>query len=211
MTDHVIIYDTEFLTVDGAKSRLWCGPKDPDPCVVQIGAVKMSLKAGFELLATERIFIKTRDRYGVETLADPYFVELTGISQEQIDAEGIAPLEAVHQLDRFADGADLWSWGKDEMFLLAISCYVAGVVPPIPAHRCGNAGNLLLKAGMPYEDLQGTSSGELRDYFGLTGERQHRHHDALDDARSVALTLQHLLLAGKITVADFQLPPRPCT
>lgn len=203
---HAIIYDCEFLTAPGAKTRLWCGPTDPDPCVVQIGAVSLSLEGDFAITATERIFIKTRDRHGFDTIVDPYFVDLTGISQEQIDTEGVAPLDAVNRLDRFAQGANLWSWGKDEFFLLAISCYVAGVAPPIPAHRCGNAGALLLKAGMPYEDLEKTTSGQLADYFSLAGTVERRQHDALDDATSVALSLQFLLRGGRLAAEDFQRP-----
>ncbi|MCK7614352.1 3'-5' exonuclease [Roseibium sediminicola] len=203
---HVIIFDCEFLTRPGAKSRMWCGPEDPDPCVVQIGAVKLSLEPDFAIAATEKIFIKSRDRSGKTCVVAPFFVELTGITQAQVDAEGVSQTEALNRLERFADGASLWSWGKDEFFLLAISCYVAGIAPSIAAHRFGNAGNLLLTAGMPRDDLEQTTSGQLAGYYGLSGGSDRRHHDALDDAISVALCLQHLLRESRLTPEDFQLP-----
>ncbi len=81
--------------------------------------------------------------------------------------------------------------------MVAISCYVAGVEPSIPAARFDNAVKLLLAAGMPIEDLARTPSNKLADYYGV----QHpplRGHDALDDALSVAYTLQHLLRTGQL-------------
>jgi len=203
---HVIIFDCEFLTGPGAKSRMWCGPEDPDPCVAQIGAVKLSLEPDFAIAATEKIFIKSRDRFGKTTIVDPFFVELTGINQAQIDAEGMSHADALVRLEQFADGAPLWSWGKDEFFLLAISCYVAGFAPPIAAHRFGNACNLLLAAGMPRADLEQTTSGQLADYYGLSDGYGRRHHDALDDAISITLCLQHFLRADRLTPEDFRLP-----
>lgn len=60
--------------------------------------------------------------------------------------------------ERFSDGARCWSWGKDELNMVAISCYVVGIQPPIPARRFDNAVKLLLAAGMPLEDLAKTPS-----------------------------------------------------
>jgi hypothetical protein len=34
-------------------------------------------------------------------------------------------------MDRFSEGARFWSWGKDELNMVAISCYVAGIPAPI--------------------------------------------------------------------------------
>ncbi|MGO7565672.1 exonuclease, partial [Rhizobium johnstonii] len=50
-------------------------------------------------------------------------------------------------VDIFSGGARFWSWGKDELNMLAISCYVAGIHPSIPARRFDNAVKLLVAAG----------------------------------------------------------------
>jgi len=199
-----VLYDCEYLTMEGAMKRFWAGPLDPDPIAVQIGAVKLGLEGDFPILATERVYVTPIDRFGKECALDPYFIELTGIAQDTVTSEGISLKSAIDRLDRFSDGASLWSWGKDELFLLGMSCYVAGIDPVIPAHRCGNAGRLLLKAGMPYEDLQETSSGQLADYFGIDHPPLY-NHDALDDAMSIGLTLQHLLRNGRLSQSDFKL------
>ncbi len=87
--------------------------------------------------------------------------------------------------------------------MVAISCYVAGVQPSIPAHRFDNAVKLLIAAGMPIEDIGKTRSNTLADYYGV----QHsplQGHDALGDALSVAYALQHLLRTDKLHLEAFE-------
>jgi hypothetical protein len=81
--------------------------------------------------------------------------------------------------------------------MVAISCYVAGVQPFIPAHRFDNAVKLLIAAGMPIADLAKTPSNKLADYYGVEHPPL-RGHDALDDALSVSYTLQHLMQTEKL-------------
>lgn len=202
---HAIIFDCEFLTAPGAMSRLWGGPFDPDPTVAQIGAVKLSLEPGHELLDDFQVLIASRERFGGKAALDPFFTELTGIEQTSVYRDGVSMAEALARFEHFAGDGTLWSWGKDELYLYAISCYVAGLRPSLPPRRFGNAAVLVLNTGVPYEDLRQTTSGRLADYFGLEGPAR-RQHDALDDALSVALSLQHLLRTGKLSPEDFRLP-----
>jgi DNA polymerase III epsilon subunit-like protein len=202
---HAIIFDCEYLTAPGAMSRMWCGPFDPDPNVAQIGAVKLSLEPGYRIAGTFQVLIKTKSRSGRDNRLDPFFTELTGIGQEEIDRHGIPLAEALERFDNFSQDATLWSWGKDELTLFGISCYVEEVSRLIPANRFGNASLLVLKGGMPLSDLMKTTSGRLAEFYGLkTGDR--KQHDALDDAMSVALTLQHLLQGQMLRPEDFVLP-----
>lgn len=205
---HAIIFDCEFLTAPGAITRLWGGPFDPDPAVAQIGAVKLSLETGFEIQDEFQVLIASTDRFGNKTALDPFFTELTGIEQAAMDRESVSRAEALTRFEQFAGEGTLWSWGKDELYLYGISCYLAGLKPALAATRFGNAIALAFNAGVPLEDLQKTSSGQLADYFGIKGDGR-RHHDALDDAMSVALSLQFLLRNGKLQAADFQLPVQP--
>ena len=197
-----VIFDCEFAAVEGSLGRLWCGPADPDPVLVQIGAAKLALTDDFAVLETYRRFVQPVDRAGRHFAIDPFLTGLTGISQADIDAQGVSLQTALAEFDRFSEGAILWSWGKDELFALAVSCFVAGVVPPIPATRFGNACALLLAGGMPSEDLARTRSSGLAAYFNIV-RPELRAHDALDDALSVAYTLQALLRQGKLTPAAF--------
>ena len=189
-----IIFDCEFLCLEGSQRRFWCAAHDPDPVIAEIGAVKLGLEGDFPILGTYKAYVRPIDRFGNQYALDPFFTTLTGITEANIKAEGVALQDALAGLDSFSDGARFWSWGKDELNMVAISCYVSGIQPPIPAHRFDNAVKLLIAAGMPIEDLAKTPSNKLADYYGV----EHPHlqgHDALDDALSVSYTLQHLMKA----------------
>jgi hypothetical protein len=192
-----IVFDCEFLCVHGSQSRFWCAAHDPDPVIAQIGAVKLGLEGDFPLLDTFRTYVQPIDRFGNKYAIDPFFTKLTGITEEKIKAEGVALQEALVGIDRFSEGAHLWSWGKDELNMIAISCYVAGVQPPIPAQRFDNAVKLVIAAGMPAEDIVKTPSNKLADYYGVEHPPL-QGHDALDDALSVAFALQHLLQTQRL-------------
>lgn len=203
MTAHAIIYDCEYLVSEGAYQRFWCGPDDPDPIVVQIGAVRLELTGDFALGAELDIVVTPVDRHGVAYAIPDLFVELTAITPARIAAEGVSLGAAIARLDAFADGARLWSWGKDELNLMAISCWVAGIAPTIPPARFENVCKLCLKAGMPDADLKRTRSSDLARYFGIETDAA-QAHDGLADARSVALALQRLLRDGRLTPEDFR-------
>jgi len=198
-----IVFDCEFLCVQDSPRRLWCGAHDPDPFVAQIGAVKLGLQDDFPLLETYRRYVTPLDRFGKRHALDPFFTQLTGVTEDNIATDGIPLQEALAALDRFSDGARLWSWGKDELSMVAVSCYVAGVAPVIPAHRFDNAGKLVIAAGMPLEDVGKTRSSTLADYYGVEHPPL-KGHDALDDALSIAYALQHLLKTGKLSAAAFE-------
>lgn len=203
MTAHAIVYDCEYLVSEGAYQRFWCGPYDPDPIVVQIGAVRLELAGDFPISAELDVIVKPRDRYGAEYAIPQTFVDLTGITAERIASEGTTLETALARLDAFAAGARLWSWGKDELNLMAISCYVAGLGAGIPATRFENACKLCLEAGMPYEEIVRTRSSDLARSCGVE-TAEPRAHDGLADARSVALGLQKLLRDGRLTADHFR-------
>lgn len=198
-----IIFDCEFLCLEGSQRRFWCGAHDPDPVIAQIGAVRLGLENDFPILGTFKAYVHPIDRFGNRYALDPFFTKLTGITEEAIDNEGVTLHDALSGIDRFSGGARLWSWGKDELNMVAISCYVAGIDAPIPARRFGNAVKLLLAAGMAVEDLAKTPSNKLPDYYHVDHPPL-QGHDALDDALSVSYTLQYLISAGKLRPEAFE-------
>lgn len=200
---HAIFFDCEFLTAAGAPQRFWCGPHDPDPVIAQIGLVKLGLTDTAPILDTRRIYVLPPARGGGRAAFDPLFTRLTGITDRDIDDRGLALPLALAEVAGFADGATLWSWGKDEFNMVAISCYVAGIAPPIPVTRFANACHLLLAAGMALEDLHKTRSDGLSAHYGVEHPPL-RGHDALDDALSVAYTVQYLVRRGKLTLDAFR-------
>lgn len=193
-----VVYDCEFLCLEGSQRRFWCAAIDPDPVIAQIGATRIELGGSHEIVDSFRAYVTPIDRHGRRYALDPFFTGLTGITEDDIEREGVPLADALAAFDRFSHGARCWSWGKDELNMLAISCYVAGIVPPIPATRFDNAVKLVLAAGMPVEDVARTPSNKLAEYYGVAHPPL-RGHDARDDALSVSYALQHLLRSGKLT------------
>ena len=193
---HAIIFDIEFLTAPGAPQRFWCGPTDPDPVVAQIGAHRLALDGDFAIGPRFSRLVRPPTRDGTPAAIDPLFTRLTGIEEEAL-AQAMPLEEALAELDGFAEGARLWSWGKDEFNLIAISCYVAGLAPPMPVGRFGNACALLMAAGVPLEDIQKTRSPTVPALLGIDAAGL-RAHDAADDAMAVALGVQALLRSGRL-------------
>lgn len=199
--DSVVVFDCEHLTGETSPSRFWCGPDDPDPLLVQIGAVRLWLVPPFALGDSFDCIVVPIGRNG-PVAPSPFFTRLTGIDADRIAQEG-RPLD--QGLADFADfvGEDaIWSWGKDEITSLAPACFVAGLVSPLPAARFGNAAALLLKAGEPLSTIHGLRSHTLLAHFGLPPEP--RAHDGLNDARAVARVLSHLLAAGRLHPNDLR-------
>ncbi len=198
-----ILFDCEFLCLEGSQRRFWCAAHDPDPVIAQIGAVKVGLDGDAPIIDRFSAYVRPIDRFGNRYRLDPFFTALTGITEDDIETKGVSLADALEAVDHFSDGARFWSWGKDELNMVAISCYVAGIPPSIPAGRFDNAVKLLLAAGMPIEDLARTPSNKLADYYGVEHPPL-RGHDALDDALSVAYTLQHLLRTGRLQRDAFE-------
>ncbi|WP_322867670.1 exonuclease [Aquicoccus sp. G2-2] len=197
-----VVWDVEFLTDAGAPQRFWCGPDDPDPVLVQIGAVKLGLEADFPIGDRFEQVVIPRDRAGAPWPLSDLFTRLTGLNDDRIAKDGVELGPALAAFSEFAAGDTIWAWGNDEIFAVAISCYLAGIAPPIPATQFGNATRLLVKAGVATDDVQSLRSNTLCAHFGISDEGA-QAHDALGDAQSVAFTLQHFLRNGRLQAGDF--------
>ncbi|WP_300032443.1 exonuclease [uncultured Roseobacter sp.] len=196
----VVVYDCEFLTAPGAPQRFWCGPDDPDPLTIQIGAVRLDLSAPFAVSDPVGWYVRPVDRDGQLVPLHPLVTQLTGISAAMIEAEGLDLGEALARLDDFSEGAPLLAWGKDELLTLAAHLFVTGTQSPIPATRFRSAVPLLVRAGEPVERVQTLRSHTICAHFGLPPAGV--AHDARGDAQSVAAVLQHLLATGRLTALD---------
>ena len=197
-----VIWDVEFLTDAGAPQRFWCGPRDPDPVLVQIGAVRLGVEGDFALGETFERVVVPRDRAGAVWPLSPLFTRLTGIDDARVANEGVELEPALTALAGFAGDDTIWAWGNDEIFAVGISCYLAGVVPPLAATRFGNATRLLVKAGVPEDEVVTLRSNTLCAHFGVD-DGGAQAHDALGDAKSVAYVLQHFLRRGALSADDF--------
>lgn len=196
----VTVYDCEFLTAPGAPQRFWCGPSDPDPLCVQVGAVRLSLNAPFAISQPVGWYVQPMDRDGKILSVDPLLTALTGIDDELLAREAVPLLTALSELDAFSKGSLLFSWGTDDVLTLSTSLFVQGHQSPIPAYRFRSAVPLLVTAGEDPEAVCALRSNTLCAHFGLAGRT--KAHDAREDAASVAIALQHLLTQNRLNPRD---------
>lgn len=104
-----VIYDLEFTTWSGVLERSWSG-KDEYREIIRIGAIRIDLDSLQEIEELD-VFVKP----AVNPILSNYCVKLTGITNEQIQAEGIALHEALHKFvdfvgkrNTFDCGGDIW-------------------------------------------------------------------------------------------------------
>lgn len=142
--------------------------------IVQIAAIIFDTDTGQEVAAFDQLVVPTYEKQ----LPD-FFVELTGISQEDVDTKGVPFAEAFASFVRFCDGLPVWTFDKDEE-VLRQNCGYIDMAWPLeePFTR--------VKALVPAWgiDPDAFSSGTLYKAAGL--DLSGHVHNALHDVRSMA-------------------------
>lgn len=198
---HIIIYDTEYLAVEGSNKRNWKGMDDPHRIVVQIAAARLWIPAQGSPRDMKKIrefcaIVKPRDEYGDEIPLDPYFINLTGISQEDVDVRGIELSAALYLFKRFSERCPIYSYGHDHLAALLPSCYISGIALPFSPRRFRDVRRVFRQAGVPEDVIYGNSSGAIARALGAHFEG--KIHDAMDDVRSIFAALQLLHQNGSL-------------
>ncbi len=183
----VVVYDLEWTAWEGSAARKWSGPGEHRE-IIQIGAVMLDADQGF----AERFAFDCIVAPRVNRQLSAYVQDLTGITQERIEAEGVDLAEAFECFADFAGSAPLLSNGRD-FRVVAENCTLYGLDEPFAADRYGNLDEL-------FPALAGrvghVVSGELPAVFGFDCNLP--AHDALADARMVAQALRVLRAGGRI-------------
>jgi inhibitor of KinA sporulation pathway (predicted exonuclease) len=175
----LIVFDLEYTTWEGALARNWNRPGEHRE-VVQIGAVRLD----GTLTETASLSLLVRPR--VNPILSDYFINLTGISQSQIEEHGIPFPTALARFVDFAGDLPFASNGPDDMVLME-NCRLCAVDFPF-AGRCHNLSGLFAeKLGGGHHVVSSTLPAKLET------EATGAAHDGLADARAVALTLRRLV------------------
>lgn len=163
--------------------------------IVQMGAVKLDAHAGFQEIGSFEALVKPV----LHPELSEYFVALTGITQAEVDREGLPFAEALARFVAFAEGeADvLGSFGGDEHFI-AQNCGFHDIVVPAVFRRAVNL-RPLFSAYLGIPDSE-TVSSEMPGRFGLVPEG--RAHGGLADSRRIAQALRHLSARGEIEIVQ---------
>lgn len=193
-TGPLVVFDLEFTAWQGSMQRGWSGPGEHRE-VVAIGAVKLSPLAGLPEIAAFSCLVRPR----INPQLSEYFVSLTGLTQAQVDAHGMAFPEALAELRAFIgpEVEAVFSNGGDEQVLLE-NCRLTGIDLPIPIEMFHDLRPALARAsGAGMEEVDSSRLGEKLGFV-----TDGRAHDALDDARAVAEALRRLpaaLMLGEKT------------
>lgn len=106
-----VIFDTEYTTWEGCLQNGWIDWQKKE--IVQIAAVRVDEET-YEISEELNLYVKPK----FNPVLSDYFVNLTGIANEKVEAEGIAFPEAYARFKSFA-GRDMcfshaWGLGQDE-------------------------------------------------------------------------------------------------
>lgn len=164
----------------------------PSNSIIQIGACQLDVKSGKVGSHFSR-FINLGD----ERL-DPRIIELTGISQEQVD-DGVTLSAALFDFWNWVGSRNLAAWGGDVDLLMDASDAIDLTVPDHLVLLDLKAMGSVMRCAFPAS----RSRGGLLDTMHLFGlEFEGRHHNALDDAintaRLVALWVDHMTAFRKV-------------
>jgi len=179
----VVIFDLEFTAWEGSLESRWARPGEYTE-VVQIGAVKLD---GADLKEIDAFEMLVKPRINPELSV--YFTTLTGITKERLRSHGVDFITAYRAFLDFVGEAQLWAFGRDDMIFegnLKRYGWSSLTTPPYT--------NAIIWFAMNGVDLKGKHACDVAEMAGA--EFAGRKHDALDDARSVAAGLRHLITKG---------------
>lgn len=145
--------------------------------IVQIAAIIFDTTTASEVAAFNQLVFPTYEKQ----LPD-FFVELTGITQQDVDQSAVGFAEALEDFIRFCDGLPVWTFDKDEEVLRQNCDYIKlGWSQKTPFTR--------VKALLPDWGINPNeySSGTLYRAAGL--DMSGHVHNALHDVRSMAYAI----------------------
>lgn len=182
MSNHIVIYDTEYTTWQGALERDWSKPNEHKECI-QIGAQKLDLLT-FKVIDSFNIFIKPK----LNPNLSKYCIDLTGITQEKIELEGVGFAEALNSFLNFCASNNCYSWGNDHI-VLEENCVINSITANFK-----NFHNLTPIVEPVFSDLNINvyeyQSGNL--YKSLNLDLEIKEHNALNDVISISKSLEYI-------------------
>lgn len=142
--------------------------------IVQIAAIVFDTETATEIASFNQLVFPTYEKQLPE-----FFIELTGITQQDVDYSAVPFVDGFAKFIRFCDGLPVWTFDKDEE-VLRQNCDYSGLPWPV------NESFTRVKALLPDWgiDPNAYSSGTLYKAAGL--DMSGHVHNALHDVRSMA-------------------------
>lgn len=110
--EEAVLYDLEFTAWPGTLERIWSG-KDEYREIIRIGAIRIDLDSLQEVEVLD-VLVKP----SINPVLSDYCIELTGITDVQIQAEGMGLQEALHAFVGFVGDRNAFCYGTDMVVIL---------------------------------------------------------------------------------------------
>ncbi len=178
----IVVCDFEWTAWPGCLQHGWIPPEYRE--IVQMGAaIVRADTSDFSELDTFVILVKPNRN---PVLSD-YFINLTGITQEEVDRNGVSFPEALQRFHRWCGSRSLYSFGKDDPVVLSENCELSDVKFPFDLSKFFDIRETFSRFGIPAEDY---SSGTILEAFGKRTIRP--AHNALNDVLTIIDGLREL-------------------
>ncbi len=180
LPEKIVIFDTEFTAWEGSMERKWSGENEYRE-MVQIGAIMVETERLSEI-SSLLLYVRPK----INPTLSEYFMNLTHITQEEVDEKGVPFKEALEKFYAWSEGFPIYCWGGDTK-VLQENADLYGVENLFATTPGGNIKPLFESHGITTE---GYMSSTIPRAFGE--EPPPAAHDALNDARSIAQALRAL-------------------
>lgn len=153
--------------------------------VVQIGAVRVDVST-WQIVAEFETLVRPR----INGTLSSYFETLTGITNAKLAQRGVDLCDAYRHFVAFAQNDPIASFGRDDLVLTRnLALYGIWDAQPLPVHH--NIAPWLNESGVATKGLHACDIARA-----CGAEFAGREHDALDDARSLAIGARRLIAQG---------------
>ena len=178
----VVVFDLEFTAWPGSMQQRWLAPGQFRE-IVQIGAVKLDAST---LAQTDEFEILVKPR--LNPVLSHYLEELTGITNAEMMRRGVDLAEGFASFVDFVGSGRSIAFGRDDLVIADnLRLYGLKEAPAAPAYT--NVAPWLRANGLDPKHAGDVAAATGANFTG-------RKHDALEDARSVALGIRTLVARG---------------
>ena len=182
--DKAVVFDLEFTSWPGSNERNWSLPNE-DREIIQIGAVKIETTGDMREVDSFQILVRPLKN----PILSNYIVNLTEITQEKVEKEGILFPLALSRFINFIGEhpIDILSNGGDEE-VIEENCQIHNI-PFLSIFKKSTDLKIYFSEVLGIS-RKNCTSGMLPKLFGLNNHE--KQHDALGDARSISQSLRYL-------------------
>ena len=182
--DKAVVFDLEFTSWPGSHERNWGLPNEERE-IIQIGAVKIETTGDMREVDSFQILVRPLKN----PILSDYIVNLTEITQEKVEKEGILFPLALSRFINFIGEhpIDILSNGGDEE-VIEENCQIHNI-PFLSIFKKSTDLKIYFSEVLGIS-RKNCTSGMLPELFGLNNHE--KQHDALGDARSISQALRYL-------------------